>query len=137
MAQIRKVKYCHLTVPSRSGQAVKILSELNDAGINLLAFSGFPTGPGRSQIDLVAENMGAVTRLAKRLGWRASQVKRAFLATGQDEPGAVAKVLSRLARQNINVTAADAVAAGKGRFGMIFWVKPDRYTAAARALRAR
>lgn len=137
MAQIRKVKYCHLTVPSKSGQAVKILSELKGAGINLLAFSGFPASSGKAQIDLVAENMGGIQRLARKLGWRASKTKRAFLVTGKDETGSVAKVLTRLARQNINVTAADAVAAGRGRYGMILWVKPARYAAAARALNAR
>ncbi len=35
------------------------------------------------------------------------------------------------------VTAVDAAAAGKGRYGMILWVKPKNYARAARALGAR
>jgi hypothetical protein len=35
------------------------------------------------------------------------------------------------------MVAMDAVAAGKGRFGAIFWVKPRDVARAARVLRAR
>jgi hypothetical protein len=45
--------------------------------------------------------------------------------------------LQKLADAAINVTAADAVAAGQGRYGMILWVKPRDYTRAAKALGAR
>ena len=134
--QIRKVKYCNLTVPSRAGQAVKILKELKNAGINLLAFSGFPLKGGKSQVDLVSNDTASISRLARKNGWRISKVKRGFLAQGTDETGAVEKGLSRLADKNINIIAANAVAAGKGRYGMIFWVNPKKYAAAARALNA-
>ncbi len=45
--------------------------------------------------------------------------------------------LQKLADAGINVTAADAVAAGKGRYGMLLWVKPRDYAQAARVLGAR
>jgi hypothetical protein len=45
--------------------------------------------------------------------------------------------LQKLADAGINVTAADAVSAGQGRYGMILWVKPRDYTRAAKALGAR
>ena len=44
--------------------------------------------------------------------------------------------LRRVARR-ISVTAADAVTAGRGRYGMILWVKQKDYARAARALGAR
>lgn len=135
--QIRKVKYCYVTVPSRSGKAVKILQALREAGVNLLAFSGFPVKDGKSQVDLVSDNMAGIARVAKQHGWRLSKVKRGFLVQGVDQLGAVEKVLRRLAEKDINVIAADAVAAGKGRYGMILWVNPKKYSSAARALNAR
>lgn len=134
--QIRKVKYCYIIVPSRAGQAVRILDELKAAKIDLLAFSGFPLRDGKSQVDLVTEQTGAIGRMAKSKGWKLSRVKRGFLVQGTDEIGAVHKVLGRLAEKNINVTAADAVAAGKGRYGMILWVNPQKYNTAARVLNA-
>ena len=45
--------------------------------------------------------------------------------------------VERLAQERISVTAADAVSAGKGRYGMILWVKPKDYNRAARTLKAK
>ena len=135
--RVRKVNYCYVTVPSRAGQGVNILGELKAAGVNLLAFSGFPTKKGKAQLDLIAINMSPIKRVAKNNGWRLSKVKKGFLAQGNDEIGAAHRHFEKLAEQKINVTAADAVAAGGGRYGMIFWVKPKDYSRAAKALRAR
>ncbi len=116
---------------------MKILSELSDAGVNLLAFSGFPEKGGKSQLDLVPEDMGALRRVAKKNGWRLSKVKRGFLMTGSDAIGVVRRHIGKLATQRINVIAADAGAAARGRYGMILWVRPKDYNRAARALRAK
>jgi hypothetical protein len=45
--------------------------------------------------------------------------------------------LSRLAEARLNVTAVDAVSRGRGRFGAIFWVKPQAVAKAAKLLRAK
>jgi hypothetical protein len=47
--------------------------------------------------------------------------------------GAVHRHLQKLAARKVNVLAVDAVAAGKGRYGMILWVKAKDYGKAARA----
>lgn len=135
--QIRKVKYCYVTLPSRPGQAVKVLKEIKDARIDLQAISGFPQSGRKSQVDLVTSNTAALQRLAKNKGWKISKVKKGFLVQGTDEVGAVNKVLDRLAEKDINVISAQAVAAGKGRYGMMLWVNPKKYNAAARILRAQ
>jgi hypothetical protein len=135
--RVRRVNYCYPIVPNRAGQGARILSEIADAGINLLAYSGFPVGGGRSQLDLVVEDIGPLRRVAQRNGWRLSKVKKGFLIQGSDQVGAVHRHLQKLAEAGINVTAADAVAAGKGRYGMLLWVKPRDYAQAARVLGAR
>jgi hypothetical protein len=81
--------------------------------------------------------MAALRRVARRNGWRLSKVKKGFLIQGDDRVGAVHRHLQKLADAGINVTAADAVAAGKGRYGMLLWVKPRDYARAARALGVR
>ena len=134
---VRKVNYVDLKVPNRAGQGTQILRALSDAGVNLLAFTGFPDKGGKSQIDLVTDDLAAVRRLARQHGWRISKAKKGFLIQGRDRVGAVYRQIRKLADQKINVTAVDAVAAGKGQFGMILWVKPKDYGRAARALRAR
>ena len=133
---VRKVSYVKLSVPSRAGQGAAVLGALADAGVSLLAFTGFPERGGRSQIDLVARDLGSLRRVARRAGWRLAGPKRAFLVQGRDRVGAVHRHLKRLAAAGVNVTAVDAVAAGGGRFGMILWVRPGDHARAARALRA-
>ena len=39
---VRPVDYFYVQVPHRAGEAAKALRALKDAGVNLLAFSGFP-----------------------------------------------------------------------------------------------
>ena len=131
-----KMNYCYVTVKHRAGACANILGQLKAAGINLLAFSGFPTGGGKAQIDLVAEHLGGIQKLAKKNGWKLSKSKKGFLIQGADEVGAIEKHVRKLAMANINVTAADAVAAGKGRYGMILWVNPKNFNRAARTLGA-
>jgi hypothetical protein len=134
--RVRKINYCYVTVPNRAGQGAGILHELQAAGINLLAYSGFPAKGGKAQLDIVPENMAALKRVARTNGWRVSPVKKGFLIQGNDRTGAASRHYQKLAAQRINVTAADAVAAGKGRYGMILWVKARDYSRAARALHA-
>jgi len=134
---VRRVNYCYVTVPNRAGQGAKVLGELKDAKVNLLGYSGFPTEGGKAQLDLVAKSMGAIRRVARKNGWRLSQVKKGLLVQGTDRLGAVHRHIQKLADENISVTAASAVDAGHGRYGMLLWVKGSDYGRAARVLRAR
>ena len=134
---VRKIKYCYVTVPNRAGQGARVLAELKDAKVNLLAYSGFPTKGGMSQLDLVAKSTVPIKRVTRKNGWRLSKVKKGFLVQGTDRVGAVHRHIQKLADANINVTAADAVCAGQGRYGMLLWVKAKDYGRAARTLKAR
>ena len=135
--RVRKINYCYLTVTGRAGHGARILGELKDAGADLLAFSGFPVKGGKAQLDLVAQDTALVRRVARKNGWRLSETKKAFLIQGNDEVGAVHRHIQKLADQRINVTAAAAMAAGKGRYGMLLWVKPKDYARAAGVLKAK
>jgi len=137
MATVKKVNYCYAKVPNRPGSGARILERLREDGVNLLAFSGFPGPGGKAQIDLVTDDMPGVRRAARAEGWRLSKPKKGFLVQGADRIGAVHRPIQQLADAKISVTAADAVCAGKGRFGMILWVKPKQYARAARTLKAR
>lgn len=135
--RVRKVSYCYIKVPNYPGRGAEALGALREAGVNLLAYSAFPIGGRKAQMDFVPEDMVAFKRVARQEGWRLSKVKKGFLVTGPDRPGAVHRHINKLADAGINITAADAVGAGKGRYGMILWVKPKQYARAARTLGAR
>jgi hypothetical protein len=130
---VRKVDYFYTKIPNRPGEGAKVLEALCEAGINLLAISGFPR-ERRTQLDLIPENTMKFRAAAKKRGLRLSPRKTGFLIQGEDKPGAVAQIFSTLATANINVTACDAVCAGKGRFGAILWVKPADVRKAAKTL---
>ena len=134
---VRKVSYCYVTVPNRPGQGASVLGELRKARVNLMAYSGFPIPGARAQLDLVASSISPIRRVANRNGWRLSRPKKGFLIQGSDRLGAVYSHVKRLADRKINVTAAEAVVAGKGRYGMLLWVKGRDYGRAARALKAK
>jgi hypothetical protein len=133
---IRKVDYAYVTVASKPGEAARILEALRDANVNLLAFSGFPQGRNKAQIDVVTADIAGLKAAATRHKWKLSRTKRAFLAQGTDEVGAALPPLAKVAGARINVIAADVVAAGEGRFGMLFWVESRDYNRAAKLLEA-
>ena len=133
---VRKVDYFYTFVPNTAGQGSKILAALAEEGVNLLAFSGFPSGR-RAQLDLVPEDSAALKRAAKKLKLKLSPRKTGFLLQGDDRVGAMTGILDALAKAKISVTACDAVTAGNGRFAAIFWVKPKKVAKAAKLLRAR
>jgi len=133
---LRKVDYYYVMVSNTAGQGAKVLTALAKEGVNLVAFSGFPSG-GKGQLDLVPDNSAKFRRAAKKLKLKLSKRKTGFLLQGDDRVGAMTNVLGKLAKARINVTAMDAVTAGKGRFGAIFWVKPKTVAKAAKLLGAR
>ena len=135
---IRQVDYCYTVVRAgRAGEAASALAALRKARVNLLAFTGFPTRGGKAQLDFVADGLAGVRRVAKQQGWKLSAAKKAFLVQGGDAVGAAHTQLRKLANAGINVTAVDAVTAGRGRYGMILWVKARDQARAKRTLRAR
>jgi hypothetical protein len=132
---VRTVDYFYVTVPDKPGEGARALGVLRDAGVNLLAFSGFPEGRG-AQLDFVPDNPAAFRTAARAARWKVTGPKRAFLIEGDDRVGAGASLMGKLADAKINVTAIDAACAGAGRFGAIVWVAPRDVTRAARVLGA-
>jgi hypothetical protein len=133
---LRKVDYFYAIVPDKPGEGARVMNGLRDAGVNLLAFSAFPSGR-RSQLDLVPENSAALARAAKTMKLKLSRKKTGFLLVGDDRVGAMTGMLDKLGAAKINVTAVDAVATGDGRFGALFWVKPASVAKAAKLLGAK
>lgn len=119
---IRVVEYFYVVAPNKPGEGARILNTLKEAGINLLAFSGFPQGR-RWQLDCIPADPAAFKQAAKRAKWKVVGPKRGFLVQGDDRVGAGAALLERLGEAKINVTAIAAVCAD-GRYGAIFWVAP-------------
>jgi len=132
---VRKVDYYYVVVPDKPGECAKVLSALAAEGINLLAFSGFPSAR-KGQLDLVPEDSNAFKLAAKKLKLKLSARKSGFLVQGDDRVGALNETLDKLTGAKINITAMDAISSGGGRYGAIFWVKPLAVARAAKLLGA-
>ncbi len=132
---VKRVQYFYTEVSDKPGEGVKLLGMLKEAGVNLLAFSGFPKGR-RAQIDFIPVDPSAFRAAARKAKLTLVGPKTGFLVQGEDRVGAVEELMAKLANVGINVTAIDAVAAGERRYGAILWVKPGDVQKAARVLGA-
>jgi hypothetical protein len=130
---IRKVDYFYIETADKPGVGLAVLAALRDAGVNLLAFTGFPHGR-KAQIDFMPEDTAAFKAAAKKAGFKLSPKKTGFMVHGDDQIGALVGILEKLAGARVNVTALDAVSAGVGRYGAIFWVKSSDVGKAAKVL---
>jgi len=131
---IRQVEYFYVEVANKVGEGAKVLRTLKDAGVNLVAFSGFPSGR-RAQLDFFPADAAAFKQVAKTNRWKVVGPKRGFLVDGDDRIGAVADLIGRLAEAKIDVIAVDAVSVGD-RYGALCWVAPRDAKKAATVLGA-
>ena len=132
---IRKVQYFYVMAPDKPGEGARALQTLRDAGVNLLAFSGFPAGK-RAQLDFIPEDPAAFRAMARKAKRKVTGPKVGFLVEGDDRTGVMADLYAKLAAARINITASDAVIAVAGRFGAILWVKARDVNRTAKALGA-
>jgi hypothetical protein len=132
---VKRVQYFYTEVPDKPGEGARILSMLKEAGVNLLAYSGFPKGR-RAQIDFIPADVAAFRTAARKAKLTLVGPKTGFLIQGEDRRGVLAEIITMLAEAKINVTACDAVAAGEGRYGALLWVKPPDVQKTARVLGA-
>jgi len=132
--QIRKVDYFYTTSANRPGEAYKLLSQLASLGVNLLAFTGVPVGPMRTQLTIFPEDSHQLQAAAHKAGLHLDGPQRALLAQGDDELGALARVHEKLYDESINVYASSGVADGRGSYGYVLYVRPEEFDRAAKAL---
>lgn len=131
---IRRVEAYSLEVADEPGEAYRVLSWLEEAGVKLVYFTAYPTGGRKAKIDLVVEDPAALARVARAHGLPSLGATAAFMVSGRDGVGRAAQVLRHLADARINVHAATGTVQS-GTFGLILWVQPGDLEAASRALR--
>ncbi len=132
---VKRVQYFYAEVSDKPGEGARLLPLFKNAGVSLLAFSGFPKGR-RAQIDFIPADPAAFRAAARKAKLTLVGPKTGFLIQGEDRVGALTDIMAKLAEAKINVTACDAVAAGAGQYGAILWVKPGDVQKAARVLGA-
>lgn len=133
--KIRKVEYFYCSVVDQPGEAYKLLSQLEQGGINLLAFTAIPVGPDRTQLTLFPEVASKLITEAKRSGFNLDGPHPAILVQGDDELGALADIHQILYQAKVNVYASNGVTDSNGSFGYLLYVRPEDYDKASAALK--
>jgi len=134
-ATVRGTNYFYATVTDQPGEACRVLSDLADEGVNLLAFSAVPIGPQHVQIAFFPENTDALQNVAAKSGLVLTGPQQAFLVQGDDRLGAIAQIYRKLYEAGVDVYASTGVTDGRGGFGYVLYVRPESYRAAAEALK--
>ena len=131
---IRRVDYFTATIKDRPGEGYKLLAQLAELGLNLVAFTAIPMGPSSTQLTLFPEDSGRMVSAAQRAGMRLDGPHPAFLVQGDDKLGALAEIHQALFGADVNIYASSGVTDGRGTFGYLLYVRPEEYERAAAAL---
>jgi hypothetical protein len=132
--QIRRVVYFYTTVPDRPGEAYRLLSDLAEVKVDLVAFTAVPVGPFHTQLALFPSDEARLREATEKSGLELDGPHPALLVQGDDEIGALASVHERLYDADVNVYAASGVTNGRGGYGYVIYVRADEFERAAEAL---
>ena len=116
------------------GAAYRVLSQLAELGVNLLAFTAVPSGPSLAQFALFAEDPNKLVAEARAAGLPLDGPYHALLVQGDDELGALASVHEQLVKAGVDIFASSGVTDGGGSFGYLVYVREDQFEQAASAL---
>ncbi len=133
---VREVEYYYSLVADRPGESRKLLEFLSEKEVNLLAFTAFPIGDGKSQLDFFPVDPEQLKIAAENAGIDLIGPKKAFLIQGEDRVGSLYEYHLKLSNAGINIHASNAVVEGTGRFGYIIWVNPSDYEKASEVLKS-
>ncbi len=131
---VRRVDYFNTTIKDQPGEGYKILDQLADLGLNMLAFTAVPVGPTRTQLTIFPDETAKMEAIGQSAGLTLEGPHPAILVQGDDRLGALVGIHEKLYEASVNVFAATAVTDGSGRYGYILYVRRQEYERAAAAL---
>jgi hypothetical protein len=131
---IRRVEYYYASVRDELGAAYRVLSQLAELGVNLLAFTAVPSGPALAQFALFPEDPARLRAESRSANLPLDGPYHALLIQGDDELGALASVHQRLVDAGVSIYASSGVTDGRGSYGYVVYVREDQFETAAGAL---
>lgn len=131
--RIQRVDYFYTTIGDSPGEAWQLLSQLAELGVDLLAFTAIPIGV-RTQLTMFPADAARLQNAARQARFTLDGPHPAILVQGDDRMGALAEIHNRLAQAGVSVFASSGVADGKGSYGYVVYVRPERFAEAMQAL---
>ena len=131
---IRSVEYYYANVRDELAAAYRVLAQLAELGVDLLAFTAVPSGPNLAQFALFPADPKKLVAESRAAGLALTGPYHALLVQGDDELGALADVHERLVRAGVDIYASSGVTDGRGSFGYVVYVREEQFEQAASAL---
>jgi hypothetical protein len=129
---VRRVTAFSVEVDDQPGVLGEMAQHIADAGINLLAVMGVPSGEGKSAIRCVPDDPGKLRALAAE-GGVAVEESELLLVEGDDVPGAAAAAGQKLGAAGININGIIGLTTA-GKYALCICVGPDNVDKAVAAL---
>ena len=120
--EIRQVEHYSASIPNKVGEGARVLGALRGAGVNLIAFWGYPVAKG-ARLEFIPEHGGVFAAAVKQAKLKVRK-GTAFYVHGDDRHGAVADILKKLADAHISLGAMHAVCGGSGTYGAVIFLSP-------------
>ncbi len=134
---VRSLAHFTIDIADEVGAGAKVLDQLRDSDVNLVAVWGYSTVSGKAKLEIVPDDAEGFTAAAQALGIAHAAPATVFYHTGADRVGVLADALDKLAAAGVGLDAVQAVSDGKGDFGAVFFVGAADIQRAATALGAR
>jgi len=131
---VHRARYFHITVRDRPGEGCRVLSDLGREGVELLAFTAVPTGPGMAQIRVFPRDEQRMVRVAEDTGIVLQDPGEAFIVRGDEQLAALTDIHRRFADAGINIYASNGVFDGHGGYCCLIYVRPEDMERAAAVL---
>ncbi len=131
--EFRKVDYYNITVQGQVAEASKLLTTIADAGVDFLAYKAVPIEPDRTQFTLFPIDSSRLISGALKAGLKLDGPYSAVIIIGDEKPGALAEIYSKLFQAGIQVEESSGIAHINGGYGVVLYLKQedcDRATAA-------
>ena len=136
-ARIYSVDYYEATVEDLPGEGHRFLTWLAEEQVNLLAFSAWPTGRGRTRLSIYPVNSTWLADAARRQGVRLAGPHHGFIVHGDDTLGSLVDIHRKLAHAGINVATSNGISDGRGGYRYILHVSPEDVQLARKTLGVR
>jgi hypothetical protein len=114
--------------------AARLLERLSTSGIDLVAFTEHPIAAGKSQLNIMSADAGALSQVARGIGRDLRETGSGLLLRGGDWPNPITEALTRLSRANIGIAGAEAISSRQGKFEALIWLTPELMDRAAAVL---
>ena len=119
----QKVEYYNITVQGQIAEGSKLLTTIADAGVDFLAYKAIPLAQNHTQFTLFPIDGSKMTAGAKKAGLELEGPCSAVSITGDEKPGALAEIYSKLSQAGVQVEESSGIAHINGGYGVILYLK--------------